>query len=186
MNEAAKCMITVDEAVLLMIDMQNKLLPVMNDRESLVQNISHLIRGCQLLGVPLLYSEQYPQGLGRTTPEILQWLPSDGCVEKIVFSAFREPLFREKLERAGRKKVIIAGIESHVCVVQTALDLLANGYEVFAPVDAVSSRTDANRRIGLSLMERAGGVLTSVEAVVFQLFERAGGDAFKEFQRMIR
>jgi len=186
MNDAERCMITADQAVVALIDLQDRLLAAVNEHENIVKNTAVLIRGCRSLEIPIVYSEQYPQGLGRTTPEVLGLLPPESGAEKIAFSAVREPLFFEKLLATGKKKVILPGIETHVCVAQTALDLLDKGFEVFVPADAVGSRTEANKQVGLSLMERAGAVVTSVETVVFQCFERAGGDAFRNFQKLIR
>ena len=185
MNDARRFILETGDAVLCLIDMQERLFRAMHDTDPLLKNTQILVNGARLLGVPILWSEQYPKGLGPTLDAIAADLPADGRAEKLDFSAWREPSFQAKLVATGRKAVVLPGIETHVCVMQTALDLLAEGYRVFVPADAVSSRTPENKEIGLALMKEAGAVITSVEACVFQMFAKAGGDAFKAFQRLI-
>jgi nicotinamidase-related amidase len=178
--------IKAGESVIALVDLQERLLAAMPDPEGLTRTIRLLIEGTRPLEVPVVWSEQYPKGLGPTAESVRALLPKAARAEKMTFSAWREPSFADRLKATGRTTVILPGIETHVCVMQTALDLLYAGYRVFVPADGVASRTEENRRIGLATMERAGAVITSMEAVVFQLLERAGTDAFKAFSKMIR
>ena len=141
-----------------------------------------LIEGAEALDVPIVITEQYPKGLGNTAPEVADHLP-EGTepLEKVVFSAADA----EGFDLGGREQALVCGIESHVCVSQTVLDLLEAGVDVQVPLDAVSSRTDENKRVGLHRMERAGAMLTSVEASLFELLGRAGTDEFKTVQKLI-
>ena len=186
MADATRFDLQRKDAVVVLIDLQERLLVTMPDRERLVANIRVLLEAAKLLDVPILWTEQYPKGLGPTEPSMARLLPPREGAEKIVFSAWRSPEFSAKLRATDRRSVIMAGIETHVCVMQTALDLVYAGYQVFVPQDCVSSRTEANKQVGLSIMDKAGAAVTSVETAVFQMFERAGGEAFKAFQKMIR
>lgn len=186
MSEPRDLMLTTDDTAVCLIDLQERLLAAMHEKEKLVKDAGILVGGANLLEIPVVWSEQYPKGLGPTIPEIAEQLDGGLRAGKMVFSAWREPSFADKLKNTGRKTVILPGIESHVCVLQTALDLLDAGYRVFVPADGVSSRTPENKHVGLELMHNAGAVVTSVEAVVFQLLEKAGGDAFRAFQKLIR
>jgi nicotinamidase-related amidase len=186
MTDATRFDLQRKDAVVVLIDLQERLLVAMPEKERLVANTRVLLEGAKLLDVPILWTEQYPKGLGPTEESVRALLDPKDRAEKIVFSAWREPEFSTKLRATDRRSVILPGIESHVCVMQTALDLLYAGYRVFVPADCVASRTDENKRVGLSTMRQAGAALTSVEAAVFQMFERAGGDAFKAFQKKIK
>ena len=141
-----------------------------------------LVRGADAVGVPILVTEQYPKGLGHTVPEVGAHLP-DGVepIEKVCFSA----VDAEGFDLDGREQAIVCGIETHVCVNQSALDLLDQGVEVHVVEDAVGSRTEENRRLGLRKAERAGAVLTSVETALFELVGRAGTDEFKRVQKLV-
>jgi nicotinamidase-related amidase len=173
---------------LVVIDVQDSLVKAMKPEvsEVVIRNIGILIHTAKTLEFPILYTEQYPRGLKRTIPFIRQALETLEPFEKIMFSAVRDEVFMERLSSLGLTQVIVTGMESHVCVFQTVLDLLARGYLVHVPQDAVCSRTKQNWRTGLALMERAGAVVTSTETIVFQLLERAGTDAFKEIAPLIK
>jgi nicotinamidase-related amidase len=138
-----------------------------------------LLQGARILGVPALASEQYPKGLGHTAPEV--GLAHEPTIEKIVFSAARADGF----DLGGREQAIVCGIETHVCVSQTVHDLLDRGIEVHIPADAVGSRHDVDYQRGLERMERAGAVVSTVEAALFELLERAGTPEFKAVQKLI-
>jgi nicotinamidase-related amidase len=138
-----------------------------------------LVRAARILEVPVLVSEQYPKGLGHTAPEV--GLEQEPRIEKTVFSAARA----EGFDLAGAQQVIVCGIETHVCVSQTVHDLLADGVEVHVPADAVASRHVLDYERGLERMERAGAVIASVEASLFELLERAGTPEFKAVQKLI-
>jgi nicotinamidase-related amidase len=150
--------------------------------EQVVRAAATLARGAEALGVPVVVTEQYPKGLGRTDPAVAEALP-DGVepLEKIEFSAASAPGF----DLGGRDQVVLCGIEAHVCVAQTALELLDRGLAVHVAADAVASRSVENEAIGLRRTERAGAVPTSVETALFELLGRAGTDEFKAVQRLI-
>ncbi|MEA2313400.1 MAG: hypothetical protein QOI03_92 [Solirubrobacteraceae bacterium] len=143
------------------------------------ESCSKLLQGARLLDVPALVSEQYPRGLGHTAPEL--GLGDEPRIEKTVFSAARA----EGFDLHGRDQVIVCGIEAHVCVSQTVHDLLERGVEVHVPADAVGSRHELDYERGLQRMERSGAVISSVEAVLFELLERAGTPEFKAVQKLI-
>jgi len=173
---------------LVVIDVQDSLVQAMKPEvsEVVIRNISILIHAAKTLEFAILCTEQYPKGLKRTIPSIRKALEPMEPFEKITFSAVRDEVFMEGLSSLGLTQVIVTGMESHVCVFQTVLDLLARGYLVHVPQDAVCSTTKQNWRTGLSLMERAGAVMTSTETIVFQLLERAGTDAFKAIAPLIK
>jgi nicotinamidase-related amidase len=176
-------------AVLAVIDVQERLLPAIPEerRTQVLRNVLIAIDAATILGLPTVASEQYPKGLGPTVPEVREHL-GDTCtpVEKLVFSCGRSPEFRAALEATGRRDVILCGVEAHVCVLQTTLDLLGNGYRVFVPADAVASRRLLDWERGLALMERAGAVVGTTEIFVFQLLERAGTDEFRAISKLVR
>lgn len=147
--------------------------------EGVASACAKLVRGARILGVPRIASEQYPKGLGHTAPEV--GLQDEPVIEKSVFSAARADGF----ELAGRTQAIVCGIETHVCVSQTVHDLIDSGIEVHVPADAVGSRHQVDYERGLERLERAGAVVSTVEAVLFELLERAGTPEFKEVQRLI-
>ena len=171
-----------ERTTLIVVDVQEGFRRAVPDFERVAKAAVTLIEGAGVLGVPLVLTEQYPKGLGATAPEVAAHLP-DGVepLEKVVFSAAGA----EGFGLEGRDQALICGIETHVCVNQTALDLLGSGLEVQIAEDAVASRSDENKRIGLEKMERAGAVLTSVETALFELLGRAGTDEFKQVQKLI-
>jgi len=182
------CYLNKKGLALIIIDVQDSLVQAMRPEvsEVVIRNISILIHAAKTLEFAILCTEQYPKGLKRTIPSIRKALEPMEPFEKITFSAVRDEVFMEGLSSLGLTQVIVTGMESHVCVFQTVLDLLARGYLVHVPQDAVCSRTKQNWRTGLLLMERAGAVMTSTETIVFQLLERAGTDAFKAIAPLIK
>jgi nicotinamidase-related amidase len=171
-----------DRTALVVIDVQEGFRKAIPDFDRVARATATLIEGAEAIGVPVLITEQYPKGLGETVPEVAEHLP-DGArpLEKVVFSAAEA----EGFDLAGRDQALVCGVETHVCVNQTTLDLLADGVDVQVAADAVGSRTDDNKRIGLQKMERAGAEITSVETALFELLGRAGTDEFKRVQRLI-
>ena len=174
-------MLDRDRAVLVVVDVQEAFRPAVLDFDRVVHNAGVLIDGARTLAVPVVVTEQYPKGLGRTVPELEQHLDGIEPVEKVSFSAARADGF----DMGGRDQALICGIESHVCVSQTAHDLLDRGMEVHVARDAVSSRTEENRELGIHKMERAGAVVTSVETALFELLGAAGSEEFKTVQRLV-
>jgi nicotinamidase-related amidase len=167
-----------DRAALVVIDIQEGFRPYACF-ERVAAASAKLVQAARILSVPTLASEQYPRGLGHTAPEV--GLEQEPVIEKSVFSAVRA----EGFDLAGREQVIVCGIEAHVCVSQTVHDLLASGAEVHVPADAVGSRHELDYERGLDRMQRAGAIVTSVEASLFELLQRAGTPEFKEVQRLV-
>jgi nicotinamidase-related amidase len=176
----------VDSSVLLVIDVQEKLFRAISEKEKLLDNLQRLIKGIKVLEVPILLTEQYPQGLGPTIKEIASLLTEIRPIPKTSFSCCGDGAFLKELEELDRRQFLLAGIESHVCVYQTAADLTSSGYEVYAVSDAIGSRTGENREMGLKMMERLGVNPTSTEAVLFELLKVAEGDRFKAISQIVR
>jgi nicotinamidase-related amidase len=179
-------MLTIGNTALIIIDMQEKLARVMYQLEKLVDNLQKLIKGIQILNIPIIVTEQYPKGLGATLPEIAQLIPDIQPISKLSFSCLDDDKFVSKFKKLERKQILVSGIESHVCVYQTVRDLANLGYEVYLVTDTVSSRTLGNREIGLNMMNRLGAVLTSTETVLFELLRVAEGDRFKKISQIIK
>jgi nicotinamidase-related amidase len=176
-----------DETGLVVIDVQEAFRPVIDGFDEMARKVGILAEGFGVLGRPVLVSEQYPQRLGATVPEVEERLPAfSDRVEKLRFSACGVTAFEEALARARCARWVVCGIETHVCVSQTVHDLLERGYEVHVAEDAVSSRTAANRRIGLERMLAAGARPTSAEMALFEMLEQAGGDEFKAISKLVR
>ncbi|MBM3188638.1 MAG: hydrolase [Chloroflexi bacterium] len=179
-------MLERDKTLLVIVDVQGNLALSMVNREALYDNLSRAIRGCQILGVSVIWMEQNPRGLGPTVPEIASLLKGQAPIAKLSFSCCGSPAFLDRLRASGRTQVLLAGIEAHVCIYQTAADLVALGYHVEVVSDAVSSRTEQNRRIGLERCRAIGAGLTSVEMALLELLRTAEDPHFREILRVIR
>ena len=179
-------MLKRENTVLLLIDIQGKLAHLMHAKESLFDSLQKLIKGIQVLDIPILWVEQNPTGLGPTIPEIAALLPDNEPISKMSFSSCREERFLQALKEQNRSQVLVAGIETHICVYQTTADLIDMGYEVQIVTDAVSSRVAENKQVGLQKMSTAGALMTSVETALFELLGVAGGDVFKEIVRIVK
>jgi nicotinamidase-related amidase len=171
-----------ERCTLLMVDVQEKLLPHMHDAEQVLESCLWLVRVARRLQVPIVASEQYPQGLGRTVTSLSDALEDAPVVPKVDFSCVSETRLME-LPALARPCIVVAGMEAHVCVLQTALDLRAVGKEVCVVADAVSSRTSVNRDLALARMRDAGVQVVSREMVAFEWLERAGTPLFREVMR---
>lgn len=189
-------MLDKNQSILVVVDVQTKLLPSIHEADEMVGQICRLIRGFRIVGAPVFVTEQYPKGLGETDPRIQTAVaeaePNTGRehrfepMEKMYFSCVLDDPFRAMLEATGRRQVILCGIESHVCVYQTAIHLIERGYHVEIVADAVSSRSARNREIALQRLAAEGAKLTCVETVVFEMLEMCGTDPFKQWVRAIR
>lgn len=168
----------------MVVDVQERIDPAMCTRTHLPR-IRALVEGFRELELPVIATEQYPRGLGPTVPELAAVLPRDPVV-KTTFSCALEPSFARALEEARPQQVVVTGIETHVCVLQTALDLLHAGLQVQVPYDAVASRRGSDRDAGLRRLERAGVVVTTTESVLFELVECAGTDRFRAISRIVK
>ena len=158
----------------------------MAHREQVVAESLRLIRGAGVLGLPVFATEQYRRGLGATVPEVAEAIPGFAPFEKLTFSAWGQPALPDALRARGITDVLICGIEAHVCVCQTALDLRAAGLRPFVVADATSSRTVENWRLGLERMRQAGTTIVSAEMALFELLERAGTEEFKAILALVR
>jgi nicotinamidase-related amidase len=173
---------------LVVIDMQEKLLPAVLNAEALIRNSRMLIRLATILEIPVLLTTQYARGLGQTVPEIAELLPNLRAIDKLEFGCFGREEFRTALRElpGPRTTLLLCGIESHVCVMQTALGAIESGYMVHVASDAVSARADLNWRLGLERMESAGCVISSTEMMMYELLRRSGTAQFKEMLPYIK
>lgn len=181
-SEMARRPLEADQCALIVVDIQEKLLPPIFQKEQLVKNSKLLIRLAGILKIPALMTTQYVKGLGRTVPEIASLLPNTEAIDKQMFSCFGSEVFCSLLKRVpgNRTTVLLCGMESHICVMQTALGALREGYLVHVAADAVSSRTEWNWKIGLERMRTAGTIISSTEMMMYELLKSSGAPAFKE------
>jgi len=176
------------ETLLLVIDIQERLHQAMEEgfKSAYVRNSNILIRTAQAFDMPVIVSEQYPRGLGKTIPEIEAALGPNPRLEKLHFSCWREQAIRAAIEITGRKSVIVIGIETHVCVLQTVMDLLEAGYRPIVATDAVCSRSPSDRTTAIEAMSAAGAVAYSTESIAFMLLEKAGTPEFKQISPLFK
>ena len=179
-------MITPKEALLLVIDIQEKLAPAVFQSDHVIKNTGKLIRACKLLGVPVVHTEQYPKGLGRTVEALGSLIGEETPFEKLSFSCCGNDDFMKRLRTLGRNDILVVGMETHVCVYQTCVELLEFGYNVHLVTDGVSSRNEENRALGIRCIERAGAMLTSTEMAIFELLRVAEGDTFRAISKIIK
>lgn len=166
--------------LVLLIDMQEKLMPAIAHREDIERMGALLLRCADTMDVPVLVSEHYSKGLGKTLPSLAQALPpQSSVVEKISFSCWGEPAIVRALERAARRQIVLLGVETHICVLSTALELLAEGYDVVLAADATGSRQNVHRDLAFHTLRAAGGLVLPTESVVYQLLGKAGTELFK-------
>jgi nicotinamidase-related amidase len=191
-----------NEAILTVIDLQERLIPAMHEGETLTERSAKFIQGCRILGTPVLATQQYTRGLGATVAAIAAALtdplPADkngeGAVpatefipvEKTSFSAMGEPEFVRRLKAAGKKSILLCGVEAHVCVLQSALDMLAEGFDVFFVSDLISSRRHCDSEAAFRRMAAAGAVETTYESALFELLEGAGEKGFKQISGLVK
>ena len=176
----------ISTTALLVIDMQERLFPVMHDKEKLLRSVVKLIKGTQALEVPVLFTEQYPKGLGPTLPEIKELVPDFQAIEKVSFNCCDETAFCRALEALKRKQVLIAGIEAHICVYQTVMGLARAGYEVQVVADCVASRDPENKSVAFLKMGVEGTKPTTMEMALFELLKVARGDKFKAISNIVK
>jgi nicotinamidase-related amidase len=179
-------MLNRTNALLIIIDIQGNLAQAMCAKENLFANNVKLIQGFKAFSIPIIFTEQIPQKLGKTLPVIAQELNGIVPIAKEAFSCWDDRNFKDQLEGLSRRHVVITGIECHVCVYQTALDLMSNGYTVHLVTDAVSSRTPENRKVGIDAIKSAGAHLTSTEMVLFELLRTAADPKFKDIFKIVK
>jgi len=175
-----------DEVVLVIVDIQEKLAAVMSEKQKVIDNCLHLIELSKLQGIPVIVTEQYPKGLGPSVGEIKNSLDDYRPVEKITFGCCDEPSFLERIAATRRSKVVLTGMETHVCVLQTCIGLMKGGYIVHPVDDAICSRKKQNFSTALEYMRQAGAVITCTETVLFQLLFKAGTEEFKSIAKRIK
>lgn len=179
-------MLKLDDTAVVIIDIQGKLAKIVHQSKELLDNVEKLIKGAQILDVPILWLEQYPKGLGPTSEQLKQHFTDQTPIEKITFSACKNEQFQEALNKVDKKSYLVAGIETHICVYQTVCELLSLGKEVEVVVDGVSSRTLQNKEIGIEKMKSLGAKVTSVEMALYELMETAKHPKFKEISNLIK
>lgn len=179
-------MLKKEDTIFVLVDVQGKLARIVHESEKMIENVNRLIQGLRMMGIPIVWLEQYPEGLGPTHEEVAKHLEGLEPISKITFDACKNPDFVQAVEKTGRRQVLLAGIETHICVYQTALGLRSLGYEVQAVADAVSSRTIFNKEIGLDRMKSEGIMLTSVEMVLYELMQAGKGAEFKEILKLLK
>ncbi len=176
-----------NKTALVVVDVQTAFRAPINDFAPIVERIVIAVRAFQILNLPILITEQYPKGLGRTAQEILDFLPPDyETIEKTAFSACGAPVFTENLRACGATQIVLCGLETHVCVNQTAHDLLNENYQVHLLTDAVSSRFTTDKEVALKKMQSSGAILSSVETALFELMATAKHEHFKAIQSLVK
>lgn len=175
-----------EDTVLVVIDMQERLLPHMMDSEKLIENTAKLIKGAHELGVPVLFSQQYTKGLGRTVEEISGLQPQFTYIEKTTFSCIKTEEFKNELVRIGRKNIVVCGIEAHVCVLQTAMDMVESLYHTVVVKDCVSSRKKSDMETGFERMGQEGVFFTTSEAILMEMLSTASDKHFKAISALIK
>lgn len=173
-------------ACLLLVDIQERLLPAMARSQRIQDRATLAARAASILGLPVFATEQYRKGLGPTIPDLAAAIPSFAPVEKLDFSAWRVSALQEQIAASGRKQILLSGIECHVCVLQSCLDLIASGCQVFVLQDATGSRSEADWQLGIDRMRSAGAVIVSTEMAIFELLGRAGTPEFKTILGLIK
>jgi nicotinamidase-related amidase len=179
-------LLSVEDSVLMVIDMQGNLYESMQDKQFLLENVQKLIRGMQVFGIPVIVTEQIPEKIGPTIAPVAELLPDAPRISKSDFSCCGDEKIMKALKAVERRQVLLCGIETHVCVCQTAVDLLGFGYDVHLVADAVSSRTVLNREIGIRKMCDEGARLASTEMVLFELIRSADDPKFKEIFKIVK
>ena len=172
-----------DRSVLLVIDLQQKLAPAIHQVDAVMQSARWVLQIANQLQIPVLCTEQYPKGLGPTVPAVAALIPEAAVLEKIHFSAWREPAIQQRLHQLNKQQLVLIGTEAHVCVLQTAMDLIEAGFSVFVVEEAVGSRTPSNKALALSRLQQAGAQIISQEMLAFEWLEQAGTDQFRHISR---
>jgi isochorismate hydrolase len=177
-----------ENLVLVVVDVQDGLLNAMDRRKvrSLIRNIKILITFAKEMRIPILLTEQYPRGLGNTTPEIKRELEPILPIEKVAFSCCEVEVFNKKLDSTKRKQIILSGIETHICILQTGIDLLKKGFDVEVLADATCSRKEIDWEIGLKYLDRKGAVISTTEIIAFQLLKEAGTEEFRRLSKLFK
>lgn len=172
-----------DESILLLVDVQEKLTPAVLESKAFIERCEWMLKLASKMDVPILVSEQYPKGLGPTLQQFQTYFTADHCVDKVHFSCMSDDKYVQRLKQFHKKQLVLIGIEAHVCVLQTALEMRDQGFDVFVVVDAVSSRGKQNLKYGLKRMAQNGVYLITAEMVFFEWLRKAGSTEFKELSK---
>jgi nicotinamidase-related amidase len=175
-----------EHSAALIIDIQERLFPFISENEKLVKNLGILIDGLKALSIPILVTEQYVKGLGPTVAPVAAHLEGIKRTEKMCFSCCDEPRIAEAIAVAGKDNIIVAGIESHVCVLQTVIDLKNSGYRPVVVEDCISSRRENDKKIALERMRAEGAVITTYESLLFELLRFSGTDEFRTISKLVK
>ena len=186
MSQTKTSLLRPERTALVVVDLQEKLMPAIENRERVVRNSLLLLKLAEVLKLPVLLTTQYRKGLGEILPEVRAAAPGASPLDKIAFGCFGDAAFEERLRGLGRDQLVVAGVEAHICVCQTVLGGLEKGYTVHVASDAVGSRTPENREVGLARMERAGAWLSSAEMALYELLGRSDRDAFKQVLPLLK
>jgi nicotinamidase-related amidase len=186
-SDPAASLLRPERTALVVIDLQEKLLPAIANRERVLRNGVLLLNLANILELPVVLTTQYSRGLGPTVPEVLAAAPGVAPLDKMSFGCFGSPEFLDRLKAlGGRDQLVVAGIESHICVAQTVLGALERGYTVHVASDAVGSRSEENRAVGMSRMDRAGALVSSTEMAIYELLGRSDAAAFKRMLPLLK
>ena len=186
-SEIARQLLNAEQCALVVVDIQEKLLPPIYEKERLVRNSQLLIRAAKILSLPVIVTTQYSRGLGQTVPEVASLLPDVTPLDKLEFGCFRNGQFCSSVAGLNRRNtLLLCGMETHICVLQTAMGALAQGHCVHVAADAVGSRSELNWKLGLDRMRDAGAVISSTEMMIYELLGKSGTPAFKEMLQFIK
>ncbi len=179
-------MFDLQQAALVVIDVQGRLAHMMHRKNFLFKQLKVMIKAAEILNIPVFWLEQYPKGLGETVEEIKSLLNQQKPYEKLTFSSCGQQQFMADIKASSRQQLIVTGIETHVCVYQTVIELLQQQFQVAVNQEAVSSRTQANKKLGLARMQQAGALITSTEMVLFELMRTAKHPSFKQISKLLK
>jgi nicotinamidase-related amidase len=186
-EERAPSVLSPERTALVVVDLQERLLPAIEGRDRVVKNSLLLMRLADVLGIPVVLTSQYKKGLGEILPEVRAAAPGNEPLDKVAFGCFGDPDFLDRLgSLKGRDQLLVTGVEGHICVCQTVLGALEKGYDVHVVADAVGSRSEENRQVGLARMEKSGALLSSAEMATYELLRRSDGEAFKKMLPYIK
>jgi nicotinamidase-related amidase len=171
---------------LIIVDVQKNLMAVMGQKERVTDNLIKLLQLSKIFNLPVVITEQYPKWLGTTLPDIIENSPDYDPIEKLHFDCCEVDAFNESLKGKDLKRIIVTGVETHICVFQTCVSLLEKGYHIQVPQDAVTSRTEENWRVGLGLIQAAGATITSTESIIYQVLKKAGTKEFKQMLKFVK
>lgn len=175
-----------DKTIAIIVDVQERLFPVIDNNEKLSENLEILVQGLKELEIPIIVTEQYKKGLGETIESIKTLLPDATYTDKVAFSCCDEPSFISEIEKNDYKYVVLAGVEAHICLLQTAIDLKERGYQPVVIEDCIASRDPENKRIAITRMVQEGVLISSSESILFELCRYAGNDTFRAISKLVK